>query len=414
MAAAAAASMRGDRLRGLERAATQMLLGCLPLGLTLWLAVSAIRFHWVAEDFSLAYYPAAHRLLAGADPYAATHAQLIGGAAFVYPAVSAVLLAPLALLSSGLADHLYTLLCVALVPATLWTAGVRDWRVYGAAMLWYPMIIGWQGENVSVPLMFMVALAWRHRERPVVAAAVVALAISIKPVVWPLALWLLATRRYRAAGLAVAWGIALNLAAWAIVGLGELPAYLRLSEADATAMWRGGYGVPAALHHLGLGRGAGEVALLIGAAALAATMLHQGLVRRREREVFVIAVVLMIVASPLVWIHYLVLLAVPLAISRPRFTLLWAVPLAAWLLPPGPAVNGWQIALAWTLVGCCAVPLLTHRRRGAGAHAGLPDGGGAGVRLGYGLSSPGSLSEEPVSVSRGTEQVPSFGLMGDY
>lgn len=414
MATAATVSIRGDRLRGLERAATQLLLGCLPLGLTLWLAVSAIRFHWVAEDFSLAYYPAAHRVLAGADPYAATHAQLIGGAAFVYPAVAAVLLAPLALVSSGLADHLYTLVCLALVPATLWTAGVRDWRIYGAAMLWYPMIIGWQGENVSVPLMFMVALAWRHRERPIVAAAVVALAISIKPVVWPLALWVLATRRYRAAGLAVAWGIALNLVAWSVVGLGDLPAYLRLSAADATAMWRGGYGVPAALHHLGLGRGPGEVALVIAAAALAGATLQQGLIRRREREALVIAVVLMLVASPLVWIHYFVLLAVPLAISRPRFTLLWVVPLAMWLLPPGTAVDGWQIALAWTLVGCCAVPLLNHRRRRPGMHNGLPEGDGAGVRLGYGLSSSGSLSEEPVSASLGTGQVPSFGLMGDY
>ena len=48
------------------------------------------------------------------------------GLAFVYPALSAVVFAPFALLGQADADHLYMLMCFLLVPATLWAAGVRD------------------------------------------------------------------------------------------------------------------------------------------------------------------------------------------------------------------------------------------------------------------------------------------------
>ena len=87
----------------------------------------------------------------------------------MYPALSAVGFVPFALVSRGLSDHLYTLLCFLCVLGALRATRVKDWRVYGITFLWFPMIIGWQGENISVPLMFLVALAWRHRDRPAVA-----------------------------------------------------------------------------------------------------------------------------------------------------------------------------------------------------------------------------------------------------
>ncbi len=343
---------------GLRRALEHLLLGALPVALTLGLAVAAISSHWLAEDFSLAYYPAAHRLLTGASPYAATHVQIISGAAFVYPALSAVLFVPFALVSSGLADHLYTLLCVALVPATLWAARVKDWRVYGITMLWFPMIIGWQGENISVPLMFLVALAWRYRDRPLVGGLIVAAAVSMKPLVWPLALWLLATRRWKAAGFAFAWALILNLVAWNILGFSEISAYLRLTGQDTSALWREGYSLLAAAHHLGLGRTWGEALLVLAAAVLCGLILQQGLVRRKQRETFALAVGLMLVASPLVWIHYFVLLLVPLAITRPRFSALWVVPIAMWLLPPSQPVDGWEELLAWGVTAVCIAATL--------------------------------------------------------
>ncbi len=341
-----------------------LLLGLLPCMLTLWLAIAAISHHWVAQDFSLAYYPAAHRLLHGGNPYLATSSQIINGAAFVYPALSAVLLAPLALLSSGLADHVYTLLCLALIPLSLRLLGVRDWRVYGVVMLWYPIVIGWQGENVSVPLMFLTVVAWRNRERPLFAGLVVAAAISLKPLVWPLGLWLLATRRWRAAAWALGGGLALNLFAWGLVGFNEISTYVDLSSKDLHALWRGGYSVLALAHQLGLGRGAADVLLVLAVVVLAAVVLHQGLKLGDDRRALIMAVTLMLVASPLVWIHYFVLLVVPLAIARPRFSRLWMIPVAMWLLPPGTAVAGWQFGLAWVLVASCLLGALVDGSAG--------------------------------------------------
>lgn len=344
----------GLRRANLERAAGQLLLGLLPCALTLWVAIASVSHHWVAQDFSLAYYPAAHRLLDGGDPYAATHAQIVSGAGFVYPALSALLLAPLALVSSGLADHIYTLLCIVLVPATLRVSGVRDWRVYGVTLLWYPIIIGWQGENISVPLMFLTALAWRHRDRPFMAGAVTAVAISMKPFLWPLGLWLLATRRFKAAAYTLACGLLFNLVAWATVGFDQISTYLHLAGEDTRALWRGGYSLLALAHHLDLSRSTGYVLLVLAAAVLAVAVFRRGFKKPSDDgRALIVAVGLMLVASPLVWIHYFVLLTVPLAITRPRFSWVWVLPVAMWLLPPATKVNDWQFALAWVLVAGC-------------------------------------------------------------
>jgi hypothetical protein len=343
-----------ERRQRLERA----LLGALPLALTLGLAVGSVASHWSAQDFSLAYYPAVHRFLEGASPYAATHSQVVSGAAFVYPAVSALVLAPFALLRSGLSEHVYMLLCLVLVPLTLRVLAVRDWRVYGVVMLWYPIVIGWQGENISVPLMFLMALAWRYLNRAPVAGLIVALAISMKPFMWPLGLWLLATRRWKAAAWALGSGLALNLLAWGLVGFNEISRYAHMSSEDLNSLWRGGYSVLAFAHHLGLGRASGEVLLLLASGGIAVALLRVGLVGRREREAMALAVVLMLVASPLVWVHYFVLLVVPLALARPRFGVLWVLPVVLWLLPPTPAVAAWQLALAWALIVGCMLGVL--------------------------------------------------------
>jgi alpha-1,2-mannosyltransferase len=341
------------RRANLERASTQMLLGVLPCALTFWLVIASVRFHWVAFDFYRAYYPAAHRLLEGGNPYAVTHQQVLAGTAFVYPALSAITFAPFALVGRGLSQHLYMLFCLALVPGTLWVARVRDWRIYGAVMLWYPIIIGWQGENISVPLMFLLALAWRHRDRAIVAGLITAAAISLKPFMWPIGLWLLATRRWRAAAWAFAWGALLNVLAWQIVGFNEIHTYLHLASEDTNALWRGGYSMLALAGHLGLGRGIGEALLLAVSVVVALALVYAGIFRRNDRQAIVLAVGLMLVASPLLWVHYFVLLLVPLALARPRFSAAWLVPVAMWLLPPSPAVAGWQLALALVLAGGC-------------------------------------------------------------
>jgi alpha-1,2-mannosyltransferase len=366
------------RRADLKRAAEQALLGVGPIVASLLLLAFQFKIHAVAVDFHSAYYPAAQRLLHGASPYAVTHRQIVAGTAFVYPALSAVAFAPFALLGRSVGQLVYMLVCVACVPATLRTLNVRDWRVYGIALLWLPVYSGWQSANVTLPLVFLVALAWRYRDRPLVAGLITAAAISIKPFVWPLALWLLATRRFRAAAWMLVCGLVFNLLAWAIVGFSEIHTYLRLSGEVTDALWRGGYSMLAVAHHLGFSRGVGEALLLVVSAAVGAGVIYMGFFKHREREALTLAVALMLVASPLVWIHYFVLLLVPLAIMRPRFSAVWTVPLALWVLPAAMVVAGWQLAVAWLAVGACFFALLrpqsgaVERRTSAAAPDAIP------------------------------------------
>jgi hypothetical protein len=93
----------------------------------------------------------------------------------------------------------------------------------------------------------------------------------------------------------------------------------------------------------------------------------------RDRDVAALTLVLAaaLAASPIVWVHYFLLLLVPLALTRPRLSLLWLVPFAyqplgeaAW--PAGDA-RKLGLALVATLVLLGAAVL-----RGAGDKASVP------------------------------------------
>jgi hypothetical protein len=72
---------------------------------------------------------------------------------------------------------------------------------------------------------------------------------------------------------------------------------------------------------------AGLVAVVVVAVLLAARG-PQG-----DRRSFAVAVVGALLATPVLWLHYLVLLFVPIALSRPRLSALWFAPLAFWVTP---------------------------------------------------------------------------------
>ncbi len=343
----------------LRRAGEHTVFGLLPVVVTVALIIFQFRLHSVAVDLRVAYWPAARQLLRGLPLYSPTPRQVAGGAVFVYPALSALVFTPFTLLTRSVAQAAYLLLGIACVPLTLRTLRVTDWRLYGMALLWSPTFLAWEIGNVTLPLGLLVALVWRHRQRPVVAGAVTAVAVSLKPFVWPLALWLLATRRWRAAAWALASGAAFNLLAWGLVGFNEIHAYLRVSGEVTTALWRQGYSLLAVAHHLGLGRANGEALLVAASVLLALAVLVAGVRRQRDRDALVLAIALMLVASPLLWAHYFALLLVPMAICRPRLGIAWALPILMWPLPPRQPVAGWEEVIAWG-VGA-AVTLLCLR-----------------------------------------------------
>jgi hypothetical protein len=303
----------------------------------------AIDFHHV--------WRAGRDVLHGTSPYL-TPAELGGLApgdihAFVYPAPLALAATPFGLLPYGVAGGIYVVMLIAALALGLWLLGVRDWRCYGVAFLFVPVLTA-VSVGTLTPLLFLgTAAAWRYRDRRWVAAVAVAGLIVIKIFLWPLVLWLLFTRRKSSAALAVVMAVASSVISWwaiGFAGFGSFPALLRtLSRVEYATSYS-----PAALaHSLGAGR---TVAYAV--AALASVGLVMALVQAARRDPdgplpLTLAIGLGLVTSPVVWLHYFALWLAPLAIYRSRLSPPWLLPLLFWVIPAQQADGQtWRIALA--------------------------------------------------------------------
>jgi hypothetical protein len=322
--------------------------------LTMWIGFAVIPAGWSALlargwlrsgaygfDFKGWYWPQAQRFLHGLSTYVQPYPH-----ALYYPAPGLLALTPFGLLSRSVGTAVFGILMIATVPATLRLLRVRDWRLYGLAMMLQPVVSGWQTVNISLALVLGVAIAWRLRDRAIGVGLVVALLISIKLLFWPLAIWLLATRRTAACAWCAAFTLAVNLAAWAVVGFGEIPRYLRALGSFAVHAERVHYGIVALALQAGIGRPGGyALMLLAGLPALAACAVYGR--RAADQRSFVWAIAATLLLSPVVEAHYLALLLVPLALGRPRLAAIWFAPLLLWLNPSqGPDLVQCIVALA--------------------------------------------------------------------
>ncbi len=88
---------------------------------------------------------------------------------------------------------------------------------------------------------------------------------------------------------------------------------------------------------LGLGDVVGQaLALALGVGLLVWCVVFAR--RQDEERAFTCAIAATLALSPIVWLHYLVALLVPMAIARPRFSLIWLLPVLLWVSPrPGYA-----------------------------------------------------------------------------
>jgi hypothetical protein len=123
-------------------------------------------------------------------------------------------------------------------------------------------------------------------------------------------------------------------------------------------------------HTVGLSEGVGNLAaLLVGGALLAGCVVFAR--RNDEPRSFTCAVVATLALSPIVWLHYLVVLLVPMSILRPRFSALWLLPVLLWISPrPGYAEGPATFAPAVATV--ILVVLLLMRPQPRGVAHGLP------------------------------------------
>jgi hypothetical protein len=346
---------------GARDAVEQVMLGLVPIIVTVWVIYRMYSSGIAAVDFRDSFWVAGWRTLHGLDPYSWKHAQIVGGVSFPYPALTAVLLAPFGLVSSFSDSFGITALGVVAAPLSLWALRIRDWRVYGAVALWAPVVVGWQTANFTLVLVVGVALLWRFRDREWVAGAIIAGLVSIKPIMAPLWLWLVLTRRWRAAAIGAGIGTLVSAASWTVLGWHELSRWLNLLSLQSRLRDSVGYSLVALATHLGLGRTVGValiVVLALGLSAFAVVLLK----RRRGHQVFAAAVLLTIVISPQVDMHYFALLLVPLALTRPRLSWPWLVPLILWECPAN-STHWWQITLWWLVVAVMASELFGARKQ---------------------------------------------------
>jgi hypothetical protein len=284
------------------------------------------------------FLDAADDVLAGRNPFPPADA-LSGDANYVYPPLLALAVAPLAVLPVDLAVAIWVVAGVAAVGAALWLLGVRDWRAYAVALA-FPATRDAIGAGTVGPLLLLgIALAWRYRAaRPAVAGLAAGLAAALKLFTWPVLVWLAATGRVRAAATGLVVAALAALASWAVIGFDGLAGYpalvRRLTELEADRS----YSVFAVGDAIGLPEGVALAVSLVTGALLLVLTVRLG--REHEARALTAAIAAALVLTPIVWIHYLILLLVPLALARPRFSPLWLV----LLVPLVPRLWGWEPA----------------------------------------------------------------------
>jgi alpha-1,2-mannosyltransferase len=311
------------------RAAEHVTFGILPLIVIGWIGAFVWAHDFNGPDFRLQYWLAAHHVLTGRSPYPPLGVAP-GKFAFPYPAPAAFLFMPLALLPIAIASALFTAACIALPLLTLRVLRVGDWRLYGMVLLLEPVVAGWENANLSIPLTFGIAVAWRYRDVPWVAGLLAGALVSVKLFTWPILIWLIATRRWAATAVAVAFASIVNAIAWTVVGFDQIHRFVRVSELVTRQYERAGYGLVALFMHLGAASTIAGLGTVAVACAVALGCVAAGRARR-DQTALLLALVLMLAASPLVWSHYFAVLLVPLALRRPRLAAVWLLQLPLWL-----------------------------------------------------------------------------------
>lgn len=364
-----------------------LLFGVLPVVLTLALLGVTYGKSSFVYDFHGGLYGAGQDILHGRSPYRPGYLELqaaverSGGVAQtvidvpVYPPPVLLAVAPLSLLPLRLAGLVFIGLSIAATIVALRLLRVRDWRCYGLAFCYWPMLSALRLGALGPLLVLGCAAAWRWRGNAAPTAAALAAVVAAKLFPWMLGGWLLVTKRYRALALAVAFAALGTLTAWAVIGWHGLAAYPHMLANLSFVSEPAGVSLVAGLLALGVGATLAKVLALAAAAVLfglagRAVRAHGG-----DRRAFGLMVIAALTASPMVWPHYLALVLVPIALLSPTLSAIWFVPLLAYFAPVAQTQGDiWEIVpylaieaiIVWRLCSSGAPGAARFRTRGVG------------------------------------------------
>jgi len=308
-------------------------------------------------DFAC-YYDAAARFVAGEGLYLARTLEgpfIHGGpGTYVYAPPLAVALVPFTVWSFPDATMVWFAARVVLLALAIALMPVRAtirFATFGFMALSASLLSDLSLGNVNVPLLLGVVIGWRWLDRPVGAAALVA-TMTVRPQLAVIVAWWLLRRRWRLVAWATTTGAAVLVATLPVVGIGAYADFLRLLRNIQIA------GAPHNASLDALARGAGLAEPIAMAAFLAGAMVALGTVvasRRLDTEAaYVVVTSASLLLTPLLWPHYLVVLALPAAFLAERGRSWWlALPLLTWLPLP---------ALPFIALLAMLVPFLVPRR----------------------------------------------------
>lgn len=359
----------GDRLRGFARPWEFACFICVPVIGLAFAGWEELHARVALEDFAI-FRTAAIEVLHGHSPYVAPNPSAYAHFdRFVYPPVAALLLSPFAALPSGPSRVLMFAAGLAAILVSLRILRVRDWRCYGIALISAPAINSVALGTLTSFLLLGAAICWRYRDNPDVTGGATAATALLKLFLWPLAIWLVVTRRWRAAAISAGTGLFLLVGGWAVIGFAGFRSYPTILHVLQQIEVPVSYSLVALV---GLSGGAATAVTVVLSLAGILGIWAAARGADGDRRAFAVAVVVSLVTTPLLWMHYLLLLFVPIAFYRPRLSGLWFLPLLLWLTPSSNSHGEtWRIVLALAILLVVAVrTLFASEEPGLSAAAG--------------------------------------------
>jgi hypothetical protein len=195
---------------------------------------------------------------------------------------------------------------------------------------------------------------------------ILAVVISLKLFLWPLAFWLLATRRWRASAATVGFTAAALFGPFMPLGTHVLRTYPHLLQVLDGVFGPVSFSSVALLEALGASPHAAEAGVVcLGVLLLVLLAVIAG-GKDGDRRAFVLGIGASLLLSPIVWTHYYVLLALPLALTRPRLSRAWLIPLVLWTAPALEAHGNLRllltgIAIVVAVLAVCIRPIRAGR-----------------------------------------------------
>jgi hypothetical protein len=213
---------------------------------------------------------------------------------------------------------------------------VRPWiriAIFLLGAMGWPLIFGLRIGQV-VPFLFLLsALGWRWLDRPGPLGLVVGIGTIVKVQPGLVIAWLVLRLNLRAAAAAIAT-IAVIGVAGLVVGLGDLPTFLRvLGQISSATDLPSNYAIGASAHRLGLDLPSAGILQAVNTVAMLGLVV---VAARWMPKVpgYLLVVTISQIVSPIVWTHYALALLLPVAwlLERRQWWIL-IVPLShLWLL----------------------------------------------------------------------------------